>query len=110
MAAARLARWLKLRGKSPGAVFPRVRQASDYSRPMTGESCRRMLATRSAEAGIKGAVRPHGLRHSSATEVLKRGSLLELQAIGGWRTLQAASHYVDVRAATRARAIALVEV
>jgi integrase len=110
MAAARIARWLKLRGNELGAVFPRIRQAASYAAPMTGESCRRMLASRAASIGISAPVRPHGLRHTSATEVLRRGSLLELQSLGGWKTLQAASHYVDVRASVRARAISLVEV
>jgi len=109
-AAERLLRWLRMRGDEPGAVFPRLRQATTKAKPMTGESCRRMLQTRAAEAGIRSKVRPHGLRHASATELLKRGSLIELQSLGGWRTLSAASHYIDMRASTRARAIELVEV
>lgn len=110
LAGERLERWLRIRGSEPGAIFCRIRQASSKAVPMTGESCRRMLRTRSLEAGIKSPVRPHGLRHSSASEVLRRGSLLELQAFGQWRTLSAAAHYIDIRAETRQRAIELVEV
>ena len=102
---ARLRRWLDVRGRAPGAVFVRVRQQQDLD-PMTGESCRRMMQTRAHEAGIKSPFRPHGMRHSGATAIVKSGgTIAELMAYGGWKSMSAASRYVDALQETRASAI-----
>jgi integrase len=54
-------------------------------------------------------VRPHGLRHSAATEVARHGSLDELMSLGGWKSFSAAQVYLDQRVDQRRRALALVD-
>lgn len=105
---ASLHRWLAMRGDVAGPVFHRMRQAPELHQ-LDGVSVWRMLDARRRQAGIKGRVRPHGLRHSAASEVARRGSLSELRAIGGWRSLSSVQHYLDDRQEERQRAMALVD-
>lgn len=105
---AALRRWLAVRGDQSGAVFFRVDRAAE-PRPLDGISIWRLVASRARQAGVRGAVRPHGLRHSAATEVAKRGSLSELRSIGGWKSLSAVQNYLDDRQEERLRAMALVD-
>lgn len=100
--------WLAVRGAEPGALFFRLDRAGERAH-LSGEALRLLLAARAREAGIKAPVRPHGLRHAAATELAKRGSLDELQALGGWRSLSAAAVYLDRRDEQRRRALALVD-
>ncbi len=104
-----LTRWIEVRGADPGPLFRRTR-AVDPSVPLSGESVRRALRRWAKAAGIKAAVRPHGLRHSSATTVAKRGSLAEVMAIGGWSSFSSAERYLDRRTEERRTALALVDV
>jgi len=104
--------WLDCREAPDGAVpvFVAVgRGQRGQDRPLTGEAVRQILARRAKQAGIKSAVRPHGLRHSAASQVARRGSLKELQALGGWRSLSAASRYLDRLDTDRRKALSLVE-
>jgi len=100
--------WLLVRGLEPGPLFHRM-DRSDHGLALSGESVRRMLATRAREAGVKVPVRPHGLRHAAASQVAKRGSLAELRAIGQWKSLSSIEHYLDREDADRVAAMALVE-
>lgn len=104
-----LTRWIELRGADPGPLFRRTR-AVDPSVPLSGESVRRLLRRWAKRAGVRHTIRPHGLRHSSATEVAKRGSLAQLMALGGWSSLSAAQRYLDEHTETRRSAIQLVDV
>ena len=101
-------RWLALRGDAPGWLFFRT-DRDDPSAPLSGESVRRLLRTWPALAGLRGTIRPHGLRHSGATEVAARGSLASLMAYGGWSSMTSASRYLDKREQHRAEALELVE-
>ncbi|MCA8976780.1 MAG: site-specific integrase [Planctomycetes bacterium] len=107
-AAAALWRWLAVRGDGPGALFHRL-DRQDHRDHLTGESIRSMLKTRAREAGVKAACRPHGLRHAAASELARRGSLDELMALGEWKSLSAASAYLDKHDENRRRALALVD-
>jgi len=111
-AAASLREWILSRGTWAGPLFVRVKGAGETETlgPLSGESVRLLVRSRAQQAGCKATCRPHGMRHASATEVARRGSLAELQALGQWQTLSAAAHYLDERAETRQRAIGLVEV
>lgn len=106
--AAALAAWLAVRGADPGALFHRLDRRGERDH-LSGESLRQLLAARAREAGIKAPCRPHGLRHSSASELARRGSLDELMSLGGWRSLSAASAYLDKRDEQRRRALAIVD-
>ncbi len=106
--AAALRAWLAVRGAEPGALFHRLDRA-DHRDHLTGEAVRGLVAARAREAGVRSPCRPHGLRHSSATELSRRGSLDELMALGGWKSLSAASAYLDARDENRRRALALVD-
>ena len=77
---------------------------------LSGEAIRRLVSTRAKQAGLQRVVRPHGLRHSSATEVARRGSLSQLMALGSWASMSAASKYLDERNEERLQALGLVEV
>lgn len=107
-AAAAIEAWLAVRGPDDGALFHRLDRAGERDH-LTGEAIRCMLKARATEAGVKVACRPHGLRHSSASELARRGSLDELMSLGGWRSLSAASAYLDKRDENRRRALQLVD-
>lgn len=106
--AAAIVAWLAVRGDEPGALFHRLDRAGDRS-PLSGEAVRQLLRGWAKRAGVRATVRPHGLRHSAATELAKRGSLDELMSLGGWRSLSAASAYLDKGGENRRRALALVD-
>ena len=108
---AALAGWIQVRGEEPGPLFYRLDRArgGEPVEALSGEAVRRMVASRARQAGVKHTVRPHGLRHSSATEVAKRGSLSQLMALGSWASMSAASRYLDERNEERLAALGLVE-
>ena len=68
-----------------------------------------MLIARGAEAGIKGRIRPHGLRHAAATQVASCASLATLMAIGGWKSLSAAQGYIDKQQIERKRGLSILD-
>jgi integrase len=106
-----LAAWLRVRGTEPGPLFTRQDRARSVGPAgMTGEAVRRMLRARTKEAGIRGTIRPHGLRHSAATQVAGCASLGTLMAVGGWKSLSAAQNYIDKRQEERRRGLAILEV
>jgi integrase len=76
---------------------------------LDGETIRRLVRTWAKRAGIRGTVRPHGLRHSSASTVAKNGSISELLAFGQWSSLSAARRYIDEHSAERAAALRAVD-
>lgn len=106
-----IARWLDVRGTDNGPLFFRTDRDVDVlqRRPLLGGALAGLVGAWARKAGIKGTVRCHGLRHSSASEAARRGSLAELQALGSWKSLSAASHYLDERQDVRRRALALVD-
>lgn len=107
-----LARWLAVRGTEAGPLFlrqDRARGAAAEAKPIAGETIRKMLRARTAEAGIRGTIRPHGLRHSAATQVASCASLGTLMAVGGWKSLSAAQGYVDRQQTERRRGLAILE-
>lgn len=110
-AADSLRRWIVARGDFAGPLFVRVDSPKDRTAcgALSGEAVRLMLRQRAKEAGCRAVCRPHGLRHAGATEIAKRGSLDQLMAYGGWRTLSAASRYLDELQETRRSALQLVE-
>ena len=107
-AAQALQDWLSERGGEPGPVFIRLNRGSSPGslHRLLGESIRRMLRNRAKAAGIEHACRPHGLRHSSATDVARTGSIDDLMAFGGWSSPSSAMHYLD-RQGEKQRAMAV---
>jgi integrase len=104
----RIRRLLQLRGTHPGFLFLRLRDR-DPEQPLTGEGVRQALQRRADEMGC-GVVRPHGLRHTAATYLLKAGgSLLDAQALLGHSTATATASYLDQSGEVRQRAMRLVE-
>lgn len=103
-----LRRWLDVRGTEPGALFVRTDRREGRTH-LCGEAIRKVLASWARRAGLRGPVRPHGLRHSGATEVASRGSLEQLMSYGGWASLTSASQYLDKRAESRVAAMGLVD-
>jgi integrase/recombinase XerC len=103
-------RWLVVRGREPGPLFVRCKGRRAECGAMNGDTVRRLLRAWARRAGIRGVVRPHGLRHSSASTVAKRGSLSELLALGQWSSLTAAKRYLDEHSEDRAAALRHVDV
>jgi integrase/recombinase XerD len=110
-AAAAIRRWLKVRGEQDGPLFHRLDSGVGAGAipNLSGESVRRILDVWANRAGVKSRVRPHGLRHSAATEVARHGSLDELMSLGGWKSFSAAQAYLDLRLEQRRRALKLVD-
>jgi integrase/recombinase XerC len=105
--AARIRRWLQLRGDAAGFMLVRLRDR-DFEQALTGEGLRLALQRRARQLGIP-VLRPHGLRHSAATHCLKAGSLLDTQALGGWASTSTIADYIDMSNETRRKALRLVE-
>jgi len=110
-AAASLRLWLDLRDADTkdAAVFVRTERATEALVPISTEAVRKMLRTRSSEAGVTATVRPHGLRHTAATQVARTGSVVELKRLGGWKSLSSPARYLDRLDTDRAAAVAKVE-
>jgi integrase/recombinase XerC len=106
-----LRRWIEIRGTEAGPLFARLDRARGglAEQAITGEGIRRMLIARAGEAGIKGRIRPHGLRHSAATQVASCASLGTLMAVGGWKSLSAAQNYIDKQQVERKRGLSILE-
>lgn len=103
--------WIQQRGTAHGPVFHRIGGPPIHGviPALCGDAIRRMLAARSLQAGLRRAIRPHGLRHAAATEMALRGNLSQVQALGGWKSPTAAAFYLDRRQETRAGAISQIE-
>lgn len=106
--AAALAKWIEVRGTAPGWLFFRT-DRDDAAVALSGESIRRLLRCWAVAAGVRATIRPHGLRHSGATEVAARGSLASLMAYGGWASMTSASRYLDKREQHRAEALEVTD-
>lgn len=107
-----LRRWIELRGDDDATMplFVGVgRGARGTDKALSGESVRKIVARRAERAGVKGAVRPHGLRHSGASHVARRGSLTDLMAYGQWSSMSSARRYLDRIDDERRHALAMVE-
>lgn len=65
-----LAEWIAKRGNAPGALFTSFDHAKKGSGRLTGHSVYRLIRGLGEKLGIK--TRPHGIRHTSITEALKR--------------------------------------
>lgn len=77
VAAARAMRsWLAVRGSQSGAIFINFDtiHVTKTGARLTGSALYAMLAKRSAEAGIEGRIRPHGIRHTSAELAAEEGA------------------------------------
>ena len=61
--------WIKIRGSDEGAMFTNFDHAQKGER-LTGTSIYRMVRKLGEEIGIQ--TRPHGIRHTAITEVIKR--------------------------------------
>lgn len=77
VAAARaIERWLKVRGPAPGAMFinfDRIHHTKTGKR-LTGSAIYEIVKARAAEAGVKGPIRPHGVRHTSISIAAEAGA------------------------------------
>jgi integrase len=104
-------RWVAIRGTESGPLFARLDRARGTAGTgaITGEAVRRMLAARAVQCGLRGPIRPHGLRHSAATQVASCASLGTLMAVGGWKSLSAAQNYIDQQQAERRRGLAILD-
>lgn len=102
--------WVAVRGTEAGPLFVRCKGREDGAGPLNGETVRRLLRAWAKRAGIRSTIRPHGLRHSAASTVAKRGSLAEVMALGGWASLSAARRYLDEHSEDRQAALRLVDV
>lgn len=111
-AAQALRQWLDSRGTTDGKapVFVALGRARKPAvGRLHGESVRQMLRSRAKKCGVRSAVRPHGMRHASATFVAQHGSLAQLKRLGGWKSLSSVSRYLDNVDEDRRKGMAIVE-
>jgi integrase/recombinase XerC len=73
--ASALSAWITVRGSAPGPLFVPLDRANRYVPlgRLTGEAVRQIVAELGRKAGLKGPVRPHGLRHAAITRALDLG-------------------------------------
>jgi len=84
--------WLEARGTEPGPLFTTAHRGMRGVR-LTGDGVADVLEELATAAGIKGKVRPHGLRHSSITRALDAAG-------GDVRMVAKFSRHRDVRTLT----------
>ena len=107
-----LRHWLQSRGTtdSSASLFVALGRAKKPTHGrLSGEGVRQMLRSRAKQCGIRSTVRPHGMRHASATFMAQHGSLAQLKRLGGWRSLSSVVRYLDNVDEDRRRAVAIVE-
>ncbi len=87
--------WLKVRGVSPGPLFP----GSDATGTLARRTIQKRLERFGELAGVAGALHPHRLRHTYATELMRSGNGTELIRIlmdhSSIATTQGYLHAVD---------------
>jgi integrase/recombinase XerC len=97
--AATLVDWIERRGDDPGPLFRRLdgpNPARDVR--LSGESVRRIVRQLGKAAGLPRDVRPHGLRHSSATAALDSGrDVRDVRRFTRHRSLEMVLRYDDMR-------------
>jgi len=99
-ARAALSRYLDAR-RGPGLLaeplFAALRRGRDGVHRLGARDIRRILATRARQAGVRGRVHPHRLRHSYATHLLDMGAdLREIQELLGHASLSTTEKYTAV--------------
>ena len=90
-----LAAWVGVRGPHSGALFVNfdLIHHSKTGKRITGSAVYGIVRSRAAEAGIKGPIRPHGIRH---TAIVMAG-VINAKAGRGLDTLKDFSGHADVR-------------
>ena len=92
--------WIAERGDAPGPLFLRLDRAATVTgvmTPMSGETVRRILIRRAKDAGIEQPVRPHGIRHSGATRLVKESNA-SMHRVRSWtrhQSLETVAYYLD---------------
>lgn len=77
----------------------------DSGRPLSEDSLREALAEECASAGIKERVWPHRLRHTYATDLVRRGMhFVAVKALLGHQSLEMTLRYVSMTQADVASA------
>jgi integrase/recombinase XerD len=107
--AARLAAWLGVRGRRPGALFPPVRHGKVRRGRIGASAVWRMVARRAEAAGLARTA-PHDLRRTAATEMLGRGAdLAVVQRILGHESVVTTTRYDRRGVAAARKAVELIE-
>jgi integrase/recombinase XerC len=89
--------WIEARGSDAGPLFRRTSR-HDPSIHLTGQSVREIVARFGRRAGLRYMVRPHGLRHAAATELLISGRhVQEVQKFTRHASLDMVLAYEDQR-------------
>ena len=101
--------WLALRGTQPGPLFFRVDRHVDAPTALTGDAIHYLVRQWGKRAGLRRALRPHGLRHSAVSYVAERGNLAETMAVGDHRSPASVAHYLDRRVAVRRRVLDILD-
>ena len=92
--------WLDVRGREPGPLFVRVGNCPlSRLQRLDGDGVLWIVGDLAKKAGIKGRVRPHGLRHEAITRVLHltQGNLDAGQKFGRQKDANTTQRYNDAR-------------
>jgi len=95
----RLLAWKKLNGNpKKGLVFPSPRSTPEREIALTGDNVsKRYKYYATEEAKLKGTLNFHGLRHSCATFLLRKGfNVIEVKNMLGHRNLEVTNRYVHL--------------
>jgi integrase/recombinase XerC len=89
--------WLAVRGHEPGPLFTSLHQGGRPDGRLTGDAVYKIVRGLGRAAGLDRAVRPHGIRHASITEVAKRtnGNAVASQEFGRHRNPATTARYID---------------
>jgi integrase/recombinase XerC len=92
-----LRRWLWQRREYPNAAANPALFLSDRGRRLSARAVEDLVAKYTALARIEKHVTPHTLRHSTATELIRRGNGIEVVAdVLGHSSLDTTRHYVHL--------------
>jgi integrase/recombinase XerC len=110
-----LERWLEVRGRDPGPLFYRMDHRAKWDgnggrQRLSDDAVWQWVKSLAKRAGIKGPVRPHGIRHQALTRCaeLSNGNVLMVQQLARHKDPKTSQIYLDNLNALQGKATSLL--